>query len=614
MRDNAVFPAQYAGSNLKITFQHNVAASALSPGVAGGTWIAPEVTMLPLAARECVLRNPFTGASVRATPEGHGLLQHCTTFRSLHAHADHICAVIPSLGGHRAWVLQQLGAFAQAGVMISAAQAVASWKPAEDAGRSAGVFGVVIRTCERPHLLQRLLASLQANQHRHQQTLAYHVLDDTRSADLRKENAKVCAAATDLNVIHHALDEDFALDAALKSRFPDAISEVEWLLGRTTSGSRGETYGRPVNWALLRSAGQRLLSIDDDVVLDARRSPSFDGAVGISGNRDRWYFYGSKDEILEHCERLDIDPLAEHLQVLGRPLATILARHLGNADALCRDLTADDLARLDASSMVLLTQNSVLGDPGSSLNPHPLYSTFGEDFARFTESEASYAAYRRLRYNWRGQPGLRIATRRPLTFSTVAGIDNTILLPPTVPTFRNEDLLLGEVTQFLYPHAVLLDLPWSLLHFRDPEKEWTPLGDAGAFRQDVLHVLLDVVAEAGEQCRAEAPDDRMRYLAAVMEDLGGASERKLVAYLDHHLLDSRTRIGYELRQALDEHPDAPDYWKRDVQAYLSGPNMRMSTSDVAAARAEAALVRRTLRSYARALTVWPSLWKACSEQ
>jgi hypothetical protein len=599
---------------LKITFQHNVAASALPPGAASGTWIAPRVAMLPLAARECVLRNPFTGATVHATPESQGLLQHCTTFRSLTGHADHLCAAIPALRGHRAWVLQQLGGFAHAGMMMSAAQLVASWKQQADAAQSARVFGVVIRTCDRPHLLERLLASLQANQRQHQRSLPCHVLDDSRSAEIRQRNREVCAAATGLNIEHHPLDEDLALDAALKARFPDAVDEIEWLLGRTTGGARGASYGRPVNWALLRAAGQRLLSIDDDVVLDVRRSPLCEGTISISGNADRWYFYRSKEEILRDCARLDIDPLEEHLQALGQPLATVLARQPADADALCRELTSDELARLDCSSVVVLTQNAVLGDPGSSLNPHPLYNTVGESFARFTETEASYAAYRRLRFNWRGQPRLRVATRRPLTFSTVAGMDNTMLLPPTVPTFRNEDLLLGEVVQFLYPHAVLLDLPWSLLHFRDPEKEWTPLGDAGAFRQDILHVLLDVVAEAGEQCRADIPEDRMRYLAAVMQDLAAASERELAGYLDHHLLDSRTRIGYELRQALDEHPGAPDYWKRDVAAYLAGPNMRMTNSDIAAARADLVIVRDTLRSYARALTVWPSLWKACSER
>ena len=74
------------------------------------------------------------------------------------------------------------------------------------------------------------------------------------------------------------------------------------------------------------------------------------------------------------------------------------------------------------------------------------------------------------------------------------------------------------------------------------------------------------------------------------------------------------RMSFQLRVALEERPNAPDYWRRDVLAFLNGPNMDLSKSAIAAGLADASLVRDTLEAYGHALQVWPALWEACADR
>src|SRR6266446_8594718 len=90
----------------------------------------------------------------------------------------------------------------------------------------------------------------------------------------------------------------------------------------------------------------------------------------------------------------------------------------------------------------------------------------------------AYAFARRI--NWRGQSRLRLSPTRLLTLTTIAGLDNSCLLPPTARSHRSEDLLLGAVAQWMHRTAWQVDLPFGLLHRREPAKHWLRAVDSVA--------------------------------------------------------------------------------------------------------------------------------------
>jgi hypothetical protein len=574
-------------------------------------WLLAPRSMVPISERQCLVRSRVTPALAVLTSEIYGLLAYCEGCKPIAEHADAIVAAIPGLAGQRAAVLHALEAMCASGLFLRD-DALLDRLAGPSEAEPAPLWGVVIRTCDRPDLLQRLVRSLADNERNYGNRYRYHVLDDSRDEAHRLRNRQFASTQTALSLDYHDLAGDLPLRAALDAAFPHLRTEITWLLGSNPDASVA-TYGRPLNFALLLAAGERFVTVDDDVVLDARSAPRFKDGLEVSADRDDWDFFSSDAQIDSASEPAGIDPIAAHAQWLGRNVASIVATQLPMPNDWARGLASDDLLRVTADSTILFTQNGVYGDPGSSLYPLHLFELDGEANARFTRDAEQYARNLRTRHNWRGRSRLRIAPHRLLTLTTLSGFDNRALLPPTIPSLRNEDLLIGRVAQLAHPHAVMLDFPWALLHFRVPPKQWNALDDALPFRQDPPHFILDEVDSAATRCVAESSHARLRMLAATLRDLADASDALLRERLEHQLLDTRARHRFALERQLGSKRDAPSYWRKDVEALLKHRSLSMTTEDVADALASVKAVRMMLANYARALDAWVDIWNYCRQ-
>ena len=575
-------------------------------------WLLAPRSMLPISERQCLVRSRVTSAVAVLTSEIYGLLAYCDGCKPLVEHANAIVAAIPGLAGQHAAVLSALDAMCASGLFLREDALLNRLAgPASDA-EPGPLWGVVIRTCDRPDLLQRLVQSLADNERTYGNRYRYHVLDDSRDGAHRLRNRQFASTQTALSLDYHDLAGEVPLRAALDAQFPRLRTEIAWLLG-STPDPKVATYGRPLNFALLLAAGERFVTIDDDVMLDARSAPRFRDGLEMSCDRDDWDFFSSDAQIAATTERAGIDPIAAHAQWLGRKVASVVAAQLPMPTDWARGLRSDDLLRVTADSTVLFTQNGVYGDPGSSLYPLHLFELDAEANARFTQDSEQYSRNLRTRHNWRGRSRLRIAPHRLLTLTTLSGFDNRALLPPTIPSLRNEDLLMGKVAQLAYPHSVMLDFPWALLHFRVPPKQWNALDDALPFRQDLPHFILEEVESAATRCMAESPHARLRMLAATLRDLADAPDALLRERLEHQLLDTRARHRFALERQLGSKRAAPPYWRNDVEALLKHRSLSMTAADVADALASVDDVRTMLANYARALDAWVDIWNYCRQ-
>ena len=134
-----------------------------------------------------------------------------------------------------------------------------------------------------------------------------------------------------LESTHHDLSAR-SLEAELCAAFADVVEEVRWLLGPANEDE--VTYGRPQNYFLLRFAGQRLLMIDDDVVLDPRRPPSAKAGVELTVQPEAGFWYESLAAAQVACPALEVDPLAAHIKWLGLPMSEAWTQAQGEPGGL----------------------------------------------------------------------------------------------------------------------------------------------------------------------------------------------------------------------------------------------------------------------------------------
>jgi hypothetical protein len=349
------------------------------------------------------------------------------------------------------------------------------------------------------------------------------------------------------------------------------------------------------------TAGRRFLMLDDDALLEPRRAPHFESGFSVSSEPDDLSCFADWAALEAACPSVDVDPVKAHLDSLGESVAVVWKRFGGTPAAI--ELAAGDAKRFAPAARVLFTQNGAAGDPGSSLFPYHLLALADRSLMR--NQAAAHVAFQQ-RIDWRGHDRVRLAPTRLLTFTTLAGLDNSLLLPPTVRAHRNEDLLLGELAQHIHPASWCVDLPWALPHRREPAKQW--LGPTDSFAQEPVHFLLDWLSDRVSAIASNDAEQRLSTIAALLDDLSKASDAHLCELLEEHVADTSTRVLFAIANRLDD-AQTPAAWKDALRPWQRSPALAVDPASIRARIVPPAATRTLAARYGRALSVWPQLWR-----
>jgi len=571
-------------------------------------WFVPELELRPVSARRGHVRNPLNGATMELSTGEYAVLAACEGSRSLDEHVATAAQKLAAPPEHRPAFREVLERCAREGMLMSLPTLLARCGAPSDA-RPAAIAGVAIRTCDRPALLARLLESARGMEARGAPGRRWFVFDDSRDpASERANRAAIDACGIDATYVGHA--EAAELQAALLSEFPGGEREIGWLLG---AGSQGEaTYGRPLNHALLHFAGRAFVAVDDDVVLEAHRPALSEPGFAVDDHVDELLWYEHEDALWGDCPALELDPVAVHERWLGLPLAAAWARAEREAGGPASvDLQQHHGCRFGPDARILFTHNHACGDPGSALLPLQLLTlpALSRQWLAARPERASRAFSERV--NWRGQARLRLAPRRVLTFTTMAGVDNSRLLPPAAREHRSEDVLLGIAAQCMYPSGWLVDLPFGLPHLRDPPKQW--LSPETMFRQEPLHALYAWIDENASEIAVESPEERLAAMGALLLDYARMNDAALSEALRTHAIDAATRTLFAIEAQLDD-AALPEAWKARLAPWLKSPAFAIDDASVAARTLAAGQVRPLAEACGRAMQQWPRLWRFCRER
>ena len=579
------------------------------PGSSGQRWFVPELQLRPVANQRGHVRNVLNGAALELSSGEYAVLSACDGCRTLAEHQARAMRQLSAPPEHGPAFRELIERCAQQGLLMSLPQLVSRFGSARDA-TPAPFAGIAIRTADRPELLARLLESAVRLEARGVAKRHWVVIDDSRDPANEEANAAAIAACDALELAHLGRAENAALERTLCAEFPDAQLEIAWLLG---AGAAGEaTYGRPLDHALLRFAGRRFVTVDDDVIVEPRRAALAEPGFAVTDQADELLWYGGEDRLWDDCPALEIDPLGAHETWLGLPLASAWARAERETGELAEiDLRPAHGRRFAPEARVLFTHNHACGDPGSSLLPLQLLM-LPERSRRWLVAHPDRATEAFAgRIDWRGQTRLRLAPRRVLTFTTMAGIDNSRLMPPAPRCHRSEDVLLGIAAQCMYPSGWLVDLPFGLPHLRDAGKQWLP--PTANFMQEPLHVLYAWIDENAKNIVAESAEARLHAMAVMLLDYAQMSDRALSDALRWHAADAGSRTLFAIAEQLDD-AALPAQWKALLAPWLESPAFAADEASIAGRTLAPEAVRPLADAYGRAMMVWPQLWNFCRER
>jgi hypothetical protein len=358
------------------------------------------------------------------------------------------------------------------------------------------------------------------------------------------------------------------------------------------------------------------------MICQPRLSPDHQNILEISARQRETRFFLDRDDILAQTVALETDPIKQHEDVLGYSLAqnTSYFSAIEVNEQAFKYLNSDLIDTLHTNSPVLLTQSGVFGDPGT-LSTSWIYDLGGEARSQLVENSEAYMKRKTSRHLWLGTSTLRFSPDTSLV-STLTGIDNQKVLPPSSPYFRNEDHLFGTLVKFTAPTSLVLEFPWGLLHFPEPERSGNEQALDKPESVGLLGFLADIANNAAKHCYASESPRRLHFLAETYLALADADSKVLEDGIEENLIHARVSKINHLQTQLDSYQGQPSYWANDVRRLLlAGSNALMSRDDQlipdvaeGSERVEQVeLVKIMLSKFGGALKIWPLLWEFCKE-
>lgn len=465
-----------------------------------------------------------------------------------------------------------------------------------------------ITTADRPEPLARCLRSLIP--HVRDRSVRIIVVDGSHVAaheSVNRANVASIARSAGHEITFVGRSERRAIRNALRTLCPDRL--VDFALTPGASGNR--------NTAILFSSGENMLLVDDDVVCDLWRVRSFRNAIDVCGHVERrdLAFFRTRASARRGMIHATTNLLDAHQVLLGRSLESIGASTMRGVDTrrACRFL----LEGLTASRRVVVrtTFSGLTGDAGAS-NPERLLFGTGRWKEILRSSRDVYDTaftYREVR---------RVAPRYLVAHDLACmgfcmGLANTTMVPPFLPTGRNEDGLFGLTLSAVDLSAVIGHVPYAVIHDSTRPARYGKYAFVSATQTRVADLMIHLVNSWTPSIKGVRPRQRLVRLADRLGDLAEHDDAEFARVIVGAIFNARQRELTMIDAAIRPGSDYPQHWRRDLRRYrdtlwksLRKPEffVPVELTDGRSPTRGFQRLRRFVRLSSELLHAWPALW------
>ena len=595
-------------------FEFNFGQKTLSQGIEKNEAVYASVAgiALQLSAEELVFMDRDTGSSHVMTHQVLHALSLCQQFKPLDQHVLTISQNMPELNKQIQAVQQVTNFLIKNKLFIEDKH----WQQELSQGsqqQSIKTAGLVIRTCNRPEQLRRLLHSLEIYQKKHNTNFPVQIYDDSSSEKLEKEIETVCADfKPQLNITFYgsAWQEQFI--NMLKTEFVQGHAIIDWLLSVNENVFTG---GRVWNFALLNNAGKKFLFFDDDFIFEARIIGAENKQLDLNDKPELSVGFSlNLTDIRESSQAYNEDVLSAMLNSCGQTVGNWLSTTDIEFGSLV-GLNLMELQRINSNSVIKATGNGTWGSPRSNSN-YWLYSLEASQKQEFWKSREVYLDNIEASNLMHYSDNYEFLS---LTKFSPSAIDNSTMTPFVSPRNRVEDHFFNAVSLFCYPDQVSLHYPFMMGHLQTKKRDRSSTNHI-ARRPNFNQFVADYALTLLNSTDAVDPKLRLKTLSRYVMGLADSSDNNIKKRLKEYLSQIRADLVFTMQQQLAQSPDAPVYWQADVRELIEANGKAVLKNDapilgdwddglsesecVEAARSE-------LLDVAKAMELWPDIWEFC---
>jgi hypothetical protein len=468
---------------------------------------------------------------------------------------------------------------------------------------------VVIVTANRPAALRRCLDRLASTFQQYGRQPRVLVIDGSR------DESATAAAIADVRRSMAIEYVDRSAAAELRRMLVARGVPAPVAALSTSLGSAGENR----NVALLLTAGDDVLMIDDDIVPDLWSHPDRRGGMIVGGHQDmrEWSFFASRREATAGLHYVDVDLLRAHEELLGKPLSMLLEAN----DAVDFEHTCSHTLSALSESKALRVRCTFAGLAGDSARycAHRLLFASGSTHRRLITDHSAIGhalTSREIRHIATDT----FITHEPVGFASYCmGLSNTPWSPPFPRMSLGEDTVFASTLAFIDPEALFAHLPIGVVHdsarpsaLADP----MPSAHQTTMWEHMLYVLKQVSRPAfdGDVAR------RLEAYGATLTAFAGMPDRELSSALREASMAARCQPLAMLDAALANHP-YPESWRTAFENYrrvfleaAAGEAFHIPVDCASDGTVDAGLreTRRFMNSAGELMQAWPDVCRAAA--
>lgn len=548
----------------------------------------------------------------------------CTEFRPL---AEHIARHAErqawgslEIDALRSWMrkVKEVGMFVSRGELYARAAAIGAPQM-----ETAKITAIGFSTGgDRMEMVTRALTSFVENVRAHGRTADFIVADSSPNpahrGRLRQQTGEL-SRDLDLLVRYLGEPEKRRLAEELVRRSGCRPEAVEFcLFDPYGAGSAG---GANRNALLLHEAGGALSIVDDDVTCEFAAAPSTESRLALFSDRDpyeRWVF-GDRESALEAVAFQARDCLAEHERLLGRDLGDLLQGTRGEEINVAG--AGLGLLRLLESGVARVRTTS-MGYAGDPATPAALFHSLhkGRSCERHPESAGSYRADLGSR-GVLAQVAVDSLGDDSASSGPVAGFDHREILPPFFPVLRGDDVVFSAAVWKCCAGAISGHLPLAIRRDFGGGKSTALPGE----RRAAVFEFAQIVRAIMEGYHPAAHGDtttRLQQLGRHLAEFATHPAADFREALHHMVLAHESRQIIALEESLRTETDAPEFWRRDLQDFVSRTREAIEEEDfdvpyeLKAGRTieeNRELMQKLIRGYGLLLEDWPAIVSAARD-
>ena len=384
----------------------------------------------------------------------------------------------------------------------------------------------------------------------------------------------------------------------------------------------GFTCGANRNAILLHAAGRMCCSVDDDVVCRLSGAPPAEARLSLFSACDplsRW-LHADRESALAAGDHVAQDFLAAHEAMLGRELGALP----GAAPLDLMEAGDELLDRLRAGpACIRTTFTGHAGDPGIPTSVYYLYYQ-GANRRWLTANEAHYRAVFGSRSVVARVENAAVGDASVCP-GMAMGLDHRTLLPPFFPVLHAEDFIFGATVWQCCPRSVSGHLPLAVAHDPPVGKPILQPADLNRERRAVLfefaHLMRAVVLAHAPAQHADAAA-RTIALGRHLSEIAAKPARDFRHEIGQRTLAQHSAHLEWMAAQLAEDTESPDYWRRDLEAYLEHAREAVTHEDFdipfdlkpgRTSQENRALMQRLFAEFGGLLQAWPALYEAAKE-